>query len=197
MIFTFIPWYQISLAIHIIGVVSWFAGLFYWVRIFIYHVEAEDRPEIEKNILQAQFALMEKRVYKIIVNPAMFITIIAGIIMLYHRPAHLAFGWLHVKLFFVFLLIGYQHFCLGIMKKLAKGKNKYTAGQLRGINEIATLFLIIIVVFATLKQQANILYVLITIPFIGGVLYLGIKAYKKTRLKEDKELKENQELKSS
>jgi len=189
MLLTYIPWYQIVKAIHIIGIVSWFAGLFYWVRIFIYHVEAEDRPDTEKRILKAQFALMEKRVYKVITNPAMFITIIAGGWMLYLNTSLLSQPWMHVKLFLVFLLIGYQHVCLGIMKKLEQGTNRYTAGQLRGVNEIATLFLVAIVVLAMLKNIANFGYVFVALLLLGVLLFMGIKAYKKTRIKEDAELR--------
>ncbi|MGB0521853.1 MAG: protoporphyrinogen oxidase HemJ [Flammeovirgaceae bacterium] len=185
MILTAIPWYLIAKSVHIIGIVSWFAGLFYWVRIFIYHVEAEERPEEEKSVLQAQFALMEKRVYKIITNPAMVITLIAGVGMLYLRPGLLQLGWMHVKLTLVVLLIGYQHFCVSIMKKLEKGTNKLTGGQLRGINEIATLFLVAIVVLAVMKSLANFAYVFIALVILGVLMFLGIKAYKKVRLKEE------------
>lgn len=190
MLLTYIPWYEIAKSIHIIGVVSWFAGLFYWVRVFIYHVEAEDRPEQEKKVLKAQFALMEKRVYKVIANPAMFITIIGGVTMLYLRSGLLSQPWMHVKLFLVFLLIGYHHLCLSIMKKLANGTNRYKSEQLRGINEIASLFLVAIVILAILKNIANFGYVFIALVVLVALMMWGIKAYKKTRAKEDAQLRE-------
>lgn len=185
MILSMIPWYLIAKSVHIIAVVAWFAGLFYWVRIFIYHVEAEERPENEREVLTKQFALMEQRVYKIIANPAMIISIIAGFVMLYLNPGLFKMPWMHIKLTFVFFLIGYHHVCLGIMKKLAKGTKKYTSGKLRIINEVATLFLVIIVVFAVMKGSANIGYVFLSIVVLALLMFLGIKAYKKTRLKEE------------
>ena len=127
---------------HIIGFVAWFAGLFYLVRLFIYHVEAEQKEEPQRSILNKQFILMERRVYKIIANPGMIITLVAGFSMLYLQPAWFKQPWMHAKLTLLFLLVGYHHFCLGIMKKLEKGTNKFGSQKLRMINEIATLFLV-------------------------------------------------------
>ncbi|HUF36275.1 MAG TPA: CopD family protein [Gemmatimonadales bacterium] len=73
-------------AFHIVGVVAWFAGLFYLVRLFIYHVEAEERPEAERSVLQPQFALMERRLFRIITRPAMMITLLTAAGMLALQP---------------------------------------------------------------------------------------------------------------
>ena len=95
-------------SLHIIGFVTWFAGLFYLARIFVYHVEANDKPETERNILQAQYNIMAERLYKIITNPAIIITWLFGIGMLVLNPAYLQGGWMHAKFLLVFLLSGYH-----------------------------------------------------------------------------------------
>ena len=161
-----------------------------WVRIFIYHVEANAKPSPEKDILTRQFILMERRVYKIIANPAMVITLIGGFAMLTTTMGQvwLKQPWMHAKLTFLVLLIGYHHFCLSIMKKLEKGTNKFTSDKLRMINEIATLLLIAIVLLAVLKNMVNFGVVLITLVVLGVLFSFAIKAYKKTRLKEEAEM---------
>ena len=185
-----INWYFVFKSLHIIGFVSWFAGLFYWVRIFIYHAEAELKSDPEKEILTRQFMLMERRVYKIIANPAMIITLIGGIGMLL-MPAGQAWlkqGWMHAKLGLIFFLIGYHHYCLSLMKKLAKGENKLSAEKLRMLNEVATLFLVAIVLLAVFKNMANFGIVFAVLVVLGFLMNLGIKAYKKIRVKEESEI---------
>src|ERR1700761_3004737 len=93
--------YQYVLAVHIIFVVCWMAGLFYIVRLFIYHTEAQDKPEEERRILSAQFEIMERRLWNVITIPSMYIVIAAGITMLVMVPGWLHYTWLHVKLSFV------------------------------------------------------------------------------------------------
>src|ERR1700761_4007225 len=97
--------YKYILAVHIIFVVCWMAGLFYIVRLFIYHTEAQEKPEAERKILSDQFEIMERRLWNVITIPSMYIVIAAGITMLCLAPAWLQQGWLHVKLTFVVLLI--------------------------------------------------------------------------------------------
>ncbi|MHC5827556.1 MAG: protoporphyrinogen oxidase HemJ, partial [Nostoc sp.] len=106
-------------AFHIVGFVVWFAGLFYLVRLFIYHVEANLEPEPARTILKNQYQIMEKRLYYIITNPGMFVTIAMAIGLVSTEPDILKEGWLHIKLLFVAILIGYHHYCARLMKKLA------------------------------------------------------------------------------
>jgi len=108
-------------SIHIIFVVSWMAGLFYMVRLFIYHTEAQAKPELERNILSAQFEIMERKLMNIITTPAMLLTVAAGVTMLCLNPYLLQEPWMNVKLCFVVGLIGY-HFYL-------PGKNEANASR--------------------------------------------------------------------
>ena len=92
-------------ALHIVGFVAWFAGLFYLVRLFVYHAEALEKPDPERSILVAQYAKMEQRLFGIITRPAMIITFVAGIAMLMINPDYLQEGWMHIKLTLVILLL--------------------------------------------------------------------------------------------
>lgn len=168
-------------ALHIVGFVTWFAGLFYLVRMFVYYVEAADKPEPEKSILQKQFNIMQWRVYKIICNPAMMITFIAGFGMLYIQPAYLSMAWIHIKLVLVFLLLGYHLYCKTVIKKLEKGNLVFTSFQFRLLNEVPTLFLVSIVLLAVLKNGLNTLYTFGGLMAFGLLLFLATKWYKKQR----------------
>ncbi len=168
-------------ALHIIGFVSWFAGLFYLVRLFVYHVEAEQRPQPERDILKNQFNLMEWKLYKIITNPAMIITLIFGTAMLIQNPAYLSFGWMQIKLGLLVLLVGYHFYCKKIIRNLENGTNNLSSFQMRLLNEVPTLFLVSIVLFAVVKDGLNYWYVLAGIMAFSIFLYFAAKAYKKKR----------------
>ena len=115
--------------LHIIGFTAWFAGLFYLVRIFVYHTEAYDLSDPEKSIMRKQYNLMENRVYKIIMNPAMMLTWTCGLIMiyLYGWEWYKANIWLHFKIGLLILLTIYHVYCKGLIKKLEKGKTGFTS----------------------------------------------------------------------
>lgn len=143
-------WYK---AFHLIGVVVWFAGLFYLVRLFIYHVEADAEPEPARSILKNQYQIMEKRLYNIITTPGMVVTAAMAVGILTTNPSLLKSGWLHVKLAFVVLLIGYHFYCGYLMKKLEKGECNWSSKQLRALNEAPTLLLVAIVMLAVFKNN--------------------------------------------
>lgn len=140
-------------AFHLVGVVVWFAGLFYMVRLFVYHVEANEQPEPDRTILQKQYQLMEKRLYSIITTPGMVVTVVMAIAMLIAAPDLLKETWLHAKLTLVALLIGYHHYCARLMKQMAAGKFTWGSQQLRWLNEVPTIFLVVIVLLAVFKNQ--------------------------------------------
>jgi len=140
-------------AFHLIGVVVWFAGLFYLVRLFVYHVEAEEKPEPARSILKDQYALMEKRLLRIITTPGMIVTVVMAAGILWQEPAVLHDWWLHVKLVFVAVLLGYHHYCSRLMKKLAQGECQWSGQQLRALNELPTLLLVPIVLLAIFKNN--------------------------------------------
>ena len=172
-------------ALHFIGFVSWFAGLFYLVRIFVYYVEAGEKEEPEKSILKNQFNIMQWRVYKIICNPAMVITFIAGFGMLYLNPAYFSLGWMHIKLTLLLLLLIYHFYCRTVIKKLEKNDKLFSSFQFRLMNEIPTMFLVSIVLLAVLKSGLNMLYAFVGLLAFGVVLYLATKLYKHNRERKE------------
>jgi putative membrane protein len=155
-------------AIHVIGFVAWFAGLFYLVRMFVYHVEARAEEEPRRSILTEQFGIMEVRVFRIISQPAMVITWLAGIGMLVANPTYLQMGWLHVKLGLLVLLLVYHFYCGGLIKRLEKGETPMTGFQFRLFNEVPTLLLVGISFIAVLGKAGSLNY---------GYLLLGIVAF--------------------
>ena len=175
--------YRYILAIHIIFVVSWMAGLFYIVRLFIYHTEANQKPEIERNILQKQFQIMETKLWNIITTPAMVLAVVAGITMLYLNPYLIQADWMLVKLAFVAGLIVYHFFCQRIINQLKLGKFVMTSTQLRLWNELATIFLVAIVFTVILKNAVDWIYGLLGLIVFSVVIMLAVKAYKKSREK--------------
>ncbi|MEO8885053.1 MAG: protoporphyrinogen oxidase HemJ [Mucilaginibacter sp.] len=175
--------YYYILAIHIIFVVCWMAGLFYMVRLFIYHTEAQAKPEPDRTILSKQFEIMESKLWWIITAPSMYIVIAAGISMLYLSPFWLQQPWMHVKLAFVLVLIVYHFICQNKMKQMRKGIYKWTSTQLRLWNELATLLLFAIVFLVVLKSAVNWIYGVVGIVGLSVVLMLAVKIYKHYRAK--------------
>jgi putative membrane protein len=131
-------------AFHVVAVVTWFAGLFYLPRLYVYHADAKDSISIER------FKIMERRLFAI-----MTIGAAAGVgfgaAMLAAAPAYLAMEWLRIKLALVALLIAYHGFCYRLMRDFAEDRNTHGAKWYRGFNEIPSLLLIAIVVLAVVK----------------------------------------------
>ncbi len=177
-------------ALHIIGFVSWFAALFYLPRLFIYHREAMEMEEPKRSILTAQFALMQGRLYHIIMTPAMIITFVGGFSMLYLRGWDWwTFNvWMHWKFGFILLLVGYHHYSKSIMKRLAAGQKVMTSTQFRLYNEVTTLFLLAIVFLAVFKDRLLFIYAITGLLGVGFLLGMGVKWYKKIREKSDRKL---------
>jgi putative membrane protein len=173
--------YQYVKAIHIIFVVSWMAGLFYIVRLFIYHTEAQAKPEAEKNILSAQFEIMERKLMNIITTPAMVLTVAAGVTMLYLNPYLLEQNWMRVKLCFVAGLIGYHFVCQNKMQQMRGGTYNWSSTQLRIWNELATIFLFAIVFLAVLKNAVDWIYGLIGLVIFAMIIMSAVKIYKYSR----------------
>jgi putative membrane protein len=170
-------------SIHIIFVVSWMAGLFYIVRLFIYHVEANDRPETERLTLQAQFEIMQHKLWYIITTPAMGLSVLAGIGMIWLNPDLLTMNWMLVKLLFVVGLLIYHFMCQHIMNKLKQGVFSWTSTQLRLWNELATIFLVAIVFTVILKSAVDWIYGLTGLIAFSAVIMSAVKIYKYYRLK--------------
>ena len=139
--------------LHIVGVVVWFAGLFYLVRLFIYHREAEELSAELREAFQAQYALMERRLANIITTPGMVVAVTMAIGLLIVNPAWLQQGWMHAKLGFVAGLLAYHLFCYRLMGQLQNGSCRWSAKQLRALNELPTLLLVIVVMLVVFKAQ--------------------------------------------
>jgi putative membrane protein len=179
-------WYK---AFHIIGIVVWFAGLFYLVRLFIYHVEANQEPEPARTILKNQYQIMEKRLYNIITTPGMLVTVAMAIGLLTTEPDVLKEGWLHVKLLFVVLLLGYHHYCSRLMKKLAADECRWTGQQLRALNEAPTVMLVVIVLLAVFKNNLPTDITAWVIVALVIAMAASIQLYaRKRRLDKEKEI---------
>jgi putative membrane protein len=174
--------FQVIKALHIIFVVSWFAGLFYMVRLFIYHTEAQERTDPDRRILSAQFELMEKKLWWIITTPAMVLTVVFGLWMILLNPNYyLTQGWMHLKLAFVAVLLLYHFLCQKIMNDLQRNKFNWRSNGLRIWNEIATLILVAVVFLVVMKDSLN--WIKGTVGFFAVAigLMIGIKFYKRLR----------------
>lgn len=168
-------------AVHIIFIVTWFAGLFYIPRLFIYIIEAHERPEPEKSILVKQLKMMSSRLWFIITWPSAIITLVMGASMLIQQPDWLMLGFMHIKLTLVFLLYLY-HISLHILyNQLNKNIVKYKSQQMRVWNEVGTLFLISIVFLIVLKDAMSMVWGIIGLFIVGVLMMVGIKVYKKFR----------------
>ena len=165
-------WYSIAKSLHLIGLVSWMAGMFYLVRIMVYHAMALEKTEPERGTLARQYAVMEWKSYKIILQPAIVITWSFGVMMLFIQPAWLREGWMHLKLTFLILLTGYTHYLKSHIRQLEAGTSRFTHIQYRALNEVPTVFLVAIVFLAVFKDRINYFAL-----FGGLVVFTGLIAW--------------------
>lgn len=172
-------------AIHIIFIVTWFAGLFYMPRLFVYVAENETKPEPDRTILNKQLLLMSKRLWYGITWPSGILTLVFGgwIWYLYPSPTP---SWLWIKLGLVVGLYLY-HFSLEIIyRRQANGTSRYTGDQMRVWNEVATIFLIPIVMLVVVKNNMSLVYGLVGLFLLIILLMTAIKIYKRIREKDNK-----------
>ena len=169
-------------ALHIIFVVTWFAGMFYIVRLFIYNAEANEKPEPDRTILKNQFSIMISRLWMGITWPSAILTVIFGTWVMY------AIGyfnevptWLWLKLGFVALLYAYHFTLHAIYKQQKKGVFRYSSQQLRLWNEVATIFLVAIVMLVVVKQSMSWVWGLVGLVLFVVLLMSAIKIYKVLR----------------
>lgn len=181
--------YDYLKAIHIIFVVTWFAGLFYMPRLFIYNTEANEKEEPVKTALHEQFNVMMKRLWFGITWPSAMLTLLLGLSVLHvggwdkillTGPAR----WLLVKLCLVLLLYGYHFSIHKIYKQQMQGVFKYSSQQLRIWNEVATIFLVAIVMLATVKQSISFVWGIVGLVCFVVLLMSAIKIYKIIRQKK-------------
>ena len=168
-------------SLHLIFVITWFAGLFYVPRLFINHIEASLKSSPKKEILTKEFKIMTKRLWYIITWPSAILAIIFAVWLLILMPGWLQQSWMHVKLGFVFLLILYHLKNHQIFKQLQKDDIRYTSNYMRIWNEGATIILFAIVFLVVLKSALSWIYGVVGIILLGVLLMLGIKLYKRIR----------------
>ena len=166
-------------ALHVIFVVTWFSGLFYIVRLFIYNTEAGEKPEMERNILRAQFGIMIRRLWFGITWPSAVITV--GLGLYTWNLLGTAYPWLMIKLGFVAGLLLYHLSLHIIYKQQQRGVFKFSSTQLRIWNEVATVFLVAIVMLAVVKQQISVIWGLAGLIILVIVLMSAIRIYKAIR----------------
>ena len=171
-------------ALHIIFVVTWFAGLFYIVRLFIYQTEALEKPELERNILKPQLDLMASRLWYIITWPSAILTLIFGTWVLTYRWGYIELGFMQAKLGFVVLLYVYHGFSHVLFKELQAGKARWSSTKLRLWNEVSTILLFAIVFLIVLKNTVSMVWGIAGLIGLAVLLMLGIKIYKNYRSKK-------------
>ena len=178
--------YEYLKALHIIFIVTFFAGMFYIVRLFIYNTEANARPQPDRSILKKKLNIMISRLWLGITWPSAILTLILGPWVMMNGPygKMLLNGnadWLLIKLCFVLLLYVYHFTLHAIYRQEAKGIFKYSSQQLRVWNEVATIFLVPIVMLATFKSSISWLWGLVGLIGFVIVLMSAIKIYKVLR----------------
>lgn len=174
--------YQYIKALHIIFIVTWFAGLFYIVRLFIYAVEAHAALEPERSILLKNLKVWMRRLWLGITWPSAVITLLLGAYFLHVYASDMP-SWLWIKLGFVAGLYAYHITCHVVYRQLQQDIFKYTSQQLRVWNEIATIFLVSVVFIVVLKSALSMLWGLLGLVIFTIFLMIAIRIYKKIREK--------------
>lgn len=172
-------------SLHIIFVTTWFAGLFYIVRLFIYYKEADDRAEMEKQVLRKQYLLMTKRLWYIITWPSAILATFFAVWLLILQPVWLETPWMLIKLGFVLGLFAYHWSCQIMYNQISKGYLKYSSFALRIWNEVATIILFACVFLVVLKNTLGWIFGVLGIVGVSVLLMFGIRLYKKIREKNN------------
>ncbi|WP_191858341.1 CopD family protein [Hanstruepera ponticola] len=176
-------YYNYIKSLHLIFVITWFAGLFYIPRLFVYQIEAFHKPSPDKEILGNQLKLMAKRLWNIITWPSAILATVFAIWLLVLMPSWLQQPWMHVKLGFVVLLIIYHLKTHLFYKQLQRDDVRKTSNFMRLWNEGATFILFAVVFLVILKSAFNWIFGVIGIFVLGLLIMLGFKIYKNIRSK--------------
>ncbi len=180
-----IEYYDYFKALHLIFIITWFAGLFYIPRLFIYIIEAQKKSEIEKKILTNQFNIMTKRLWYIITWPSAILAILFAVILILLIPAWLTQQWMVIKIIFAGLLLIY-HFKTHLMYvDFKNARYNYSSTFMRFWNEGATLILFSIVFLVSIKNSFNWIFGVLGLIGLGVFLTLGIRFYKNLNNKND------------
>lgn len=174
-------YYNYIKAFHLIFVITWFAGLFYIPRLFVYHIEASEKPSPEKEILTSQLKLMTKRLWYIITWPSAILATLFAIWLVILLPEWLKQPWMHVKLGFVFALIIYQIKTHIYFKALQNDIIVKSSNYMRIWNEGATFILFAVVFLVILKNALNWIFGLVGLLILVVLIMIGFKLYKSFR----------------
>lgn len=175
--------YNYIKSFHLIFVITWFAGLFYIPRLFVYQIEAFHKPSPEKEILGKQLKLMAKRLWYIITWPSAILATIFAVWLLILEPYWLELTWMYVKLGFIVLLIVYHLKTHQYYKQLQNDEVTKTSSFMRIWNEGATFILFAVVFIAILKDTINWVWGIVGLIVLGILIVLGFKWYKNVRAK--------------
>ncbi len=170
---------------HLVGMVSWMAGLFYLPRLFVYHAEAQTRADGTRAVLTAQYTIMQQRLLGIITTPAMVATWLGGLTMLGHNSALLSQRWMIVKLVLLLVLSGYHGWMSSVVKRLARGEHVMTSDRFRLMNEVPTVVLVLIVTYAVLRNSVGLLAGVGVAAVVTVLLGVGIQVYAGVRKRAD------------
>lgn len=162
-------------AVHVIAVVSWFAGLFYLPRLLVYHTEAQVQKGEILEALNRHFTVTQRRLFNGIMVPAMWMTVITGSLMLYLTPGWLQQGWLHFKLAFVLLLLFYHFYTRKLVREAREGIFRWTSVQLRLWNELATVILVAIVFLVILKNAFDWIWGVVGVLLFAVLIMMAVK----------------------
>ena len=176
-------YYNYIKALHLIFVVTWFAGLFYIPRLFVYQIEAFHKPSPDKEILGDQLKLMAKRLWYIITWPSAFLATIFALWLMYLVPSWFQQGWMHVKLAFLVLLYLYHYQTHLYYKQLQNDIVVKSSSFMRIWNEGATFILFAVVFLVILKNALNWVFGIAGLVVLGILIMLGFKIYKRIRAK--------------
>ena len=168
-------------AFHLIFVITWFAGLFYIPRLFVYQIEAFHKPSPEKEILGKQLKLMAKRLWFIITWPSAVLALLFGLILFYINPTLIYMDWMQVKIGFILLLFIYHLLTHKYYKQLQIDAVNKTSSFMRIWNEGATFILFAVIFLVILKCAINWIWGIVGILVLGLLIMLGFKMYKNFR----------------
>ena len=173
--------YNYIKSLHLIFVITWFAGLFYIVRLFVYQIEANEKSSPQREILLSQYKIMTYRLWYIITWPSAVLATIFAIWLLIIMPGWLQMPWMHVKLGFVVALFLYHFKCQQIYNQLQNDQFNFSSNYMRLWNEGATIILFSVVFLVILKNAFNWIYGVIGIILFSVLIMLGFKFYKRIR----------------
>lgn len=168
-------------ALHLIFVITWFAGLFYVVRIFIYQTESNALEEPKRSILVEEYKRNGKRLWFAITWPSAILTLILGTLVLLQVPSYLSQGFMHIKLALVLLLYIYQFYCHKIFRQLQNDTYRHSSIQLRIWNEVATILLVGIVFIIVLKNALSLVWGITGLVLFSAIIMLAVRLYKRIR----------------